>query len=100
MAKELPPGQKCRYLLENFYNPDAPEEQARHQYIEVKGERKTRTPTSSSVFVQEHIDVFFQHIFSELQAYFKHETYDKVMIICGYSAAVSISFHLLLLKHD
>ena len=70
------------------YISNATDEQARHHYIEIGGVTK-KHPHSSSRVVMAHIDVFFEHIFPDLQAYFGKETEANLMIVCGYSYAVS-----------
>lgn len=65
------------------------DEQARHHYLEVEGERRSGEDGTSK-YVQEHIDVFFKYVFPPLQAYWKDRTSKNLMIVCAYGAAVSV----------
>ena len=72
------------------YRASKTDEKARHAYIQVAGERLQGDDGTSS-YVQEHIDVFFKRIFPALQTYFGPKTSKNLMIICAYTAAVSLA---------
>lgn len=71
------------------YLDTALESQARNHWIQVKGKREPLREGQTSVCVKEHVDVFFDHIFPDLQEHFGEETSKNLMIICAYGAAVS-----------
>ncbi|KAK4548272.1 hypothetical protein LTR36_010142 [Oleoguttula mirabilis] len=85
-------GQPHSNYLRQKFMAGANEEDVRLVWIEVKGER--RMAASRSMLVQEHVDVFFNHIFPKLRGYFSQFTDKKdmmeenVMIICAYSATL------------
>lgn len=65
----------------------------RLQWIEVRGLRESRPPHDSMI-VEKHVDVFFDKILPILQEYFvarEEKVEDHLMVICAYSAAVSIA---------
>lgn len=64
------------------------DEKARHHYLEIDGVR-LKGGDGTSPYVQEHIDAFFEHVFPDLQAFWKADTFKNLMIICPYREAVS-----------
>lgn len=73
---------------QHYWNTST-DEKARHHYLEVDGTRRTGGD-GTSMYVQEHIDVFFNHVFPALQEYFRDTTSKNLMIICAYSATVNL----------
>lgn len=78
-------------LSADHYWNNRTDEKARHHYLEVQGQRRSGDDGTSK-YVQEHIDVFFKHVFPSLQDYWQGETSKNLMIICAYTAAVSTPF--------
>ena len=70
------------------YISTAKDEQVRHHYLEISGNVDINE-FSGSKFVKAHLEVFFKHVFPDLQAYFKEKTKENLMIICGYGYAVN-----------
>lgn len=70
------------------------DEQLRLQYIQMpNGDRDDlEFSERGSVAVPHHINIFFRKIFPKLQKFFGANMEKEVLIICGYSMAVSFSF--------
>lgn len=63
------------------YCRTATDEQARHHYIEVEGPAAYNNHDSK--VIKAHIEVFFKHIFPDLQA-FRAESHDNLCLqLCG-----------------
>ena len=75
-----------------FWLSNVKDDDLRRHHVQVDGER-IKHPSTKSMAVLEHVDVFFEKLYPRLEMYFRkigRSIHQEVMIICAYNHQVCI----------